>query len=438
MGHTIQARNWWIDEPLVMGSSNPTDQDLGQLRAEGFSVVFSFLDEKEQPPNYDKQRAIASGWKTCSCPVEEAGVASLDQLSEFIASVKALPRGTKVLMHCESGLGRTAFMAAAYWIANGLTATEAIDRVKQAASDDGWNTPQRESILQKYDQKTNAESDDKVLSQEANALQSTQKSTVRNKLWLWGHVAGAHNDGWGLPGRSRMPPTEAAIYLGIPNLIMVRYLGQPALPFDQYALRFRALNQVVWSVVGARGQTSEEEQAHVLDLAGRHPNLTGLMLDDFFGSEQPAQGNDEAALPADKLRELRSHLTVVGRRLRLWAVLYDHQLERPLAPYLEFLDLVSLWTWDSDKLKRLEANLERLEKVAPGCGRVLGCYMWDYGRKRPMPLDLMRHQCELGLDWLRQGRIEGLIFLASCVCDLELEAVEWTRSWIAQVGDRQL
>ena len=55
-----------------------------------------------------------------------------------------------------------------------------------------------------------------------------------------------------------------------------------------------------------------------------------------------------------------------------------------------------------------------------------------------MPLDLMRHQCELGLRWLRQGRIEGMIFLASCLCDLELEAVEWTRNWIAQVGQKQV
>jgi hypothetical protein len=286
--------------------------------------------------------------------------------------------------------------------------------------------------------KRSAESEDKMPSQEANALGSTERSTVRDKLWLWGHDAGAHNDGWGLPRPSRMTPTEAAFYLGIPNLIMVRYQARPPLPFDQYALPFRALKRVVWSVVGARGQTDEGERAHVLDLAARHPNITGLMLDDFFGSEQPGQCDDRAALPAEKLRELRDQLTGAGRRLRLWAVLYEHQLERPLAPYLELLDVVSFWAWDSAKLKGLEANLERLEEVAPRCGRVLGCYLWDYGRKKPMPLDLMRHQCEVGLDWLRRGRIEGMIVLASCLCDLELEAVEWTRGWIAQVGDEQL
>jgi hypothetical protein len=286
--------------------------------------------------------------------------------------------------------------------------------------------------------KRNAESEDNMPSQEANALPSTEKAIVRDKLWLWGHDAGAHNDGWGLPRPSRITPTEAAFYLGIPNLIMVRYLGRPPLPFDQYALPFRALQRVVWSVVGARGRADEREQEHVLDLAAHHPNITGLMLDDFFGSEEPAQAEDRAALPSDKLRELRGELTVSGRRLRLWAVLYGHQLDRQLAPYLELLDLVSFWTWDSEKLNGLEANLERLEKVAPRCGRVLGCYLWDYGRKQPMPLDLMRQQCEVGLRWLRQGRIEGIIFLASCLCDLELEAVEWTRGWIAQVGEKQL
>jgi hypothetical protein len=275
-------------------------------------------------------------------------------------------------------------------------------------------------------------------SQETTALGSSEPSTVKDKLWLWGHDAGAHNEGWGLPRPSRMTPTEAAFYLGIPNLIMVRYLGRPPLPFDQYALPFRTLKRVVWSVVGASGETDERERAHVLDLAARHPNISGIMLDDFFGSEQSSQGNDLAVLPPEKLRELRSQLIVGGRRLRLWAVLYEHQLDRPLASYLELLDLVSLWTWDAEKLQGLKGNLERLETVAPRCGRVLGCYLWDYGRKQPMPLDLIRHQCESGLHWLQQGRIDGMIFLASCLCDLELEAVEWTRNWIAQVGEKHV
>jgi hypothetical protein len=50
----------------------------------------------------------------------------------------------------------------------------------------------------------------------------------------------------------------------------------------------------------------------------------------------------------------------------------------------------------------------------------------------------MQKQCLLGLEWLRKGRIEGMIFLASCICDLNLEAVEWTRNWIREVGDGKI
>ena len=72
------------------------------------------------------------------------------------------------------------------------------------------------------------------------------------------------------------------------------------------------------------------------------------------------------------------------------------------------------------------------------CARMLGCYMWDYGKKRPLLVEAMARQCEIGLGWLLEGRIDGIIFLASCICDLELESVEWTRRWIAEVGDTEI
>jgi hypothetical protein len=122
--------------------------------------------------------------------------------------------------------------------------------------------------------------------------------------------------------------------------------------------------------------------------------------------------------------------------LDLWAVIYEHQLDPRLAPFLELIDLVSLWAWDATKVPGMKDVLGRLGSVAPTCRKVLGCYMWDYCKKRPMPLDVLQGQCETGLELLRQGRIEGIIFLASCICDLALEAVEWTRGWIAKVGDQ--
>lgn len=268
---------------------------------------------------------------------------------------------------------------------------------------------------------------------------ASRSSVVKDRLWLWGHDAGSHNESWGLPKPSRITPVEAAFYLGVPNVIMVRYLGRPALPFDQYAVPFRSLSQVVWSVVGASGQTDQKERKHVLGLAARQPNITGVIMDDFFaGAFGEGKKGELATLSLEQLRHLRGQLRVARRRLDLWAVLYEYQLGKPLGEYLELLDTVSFWTWDSGKLRDLPSNFEKVEAVAPKRGKVLGCYLWDYGKKKPMPPDLMQHQCKLGLEWLKAGRIEGMIFLASCICDLDLEAVEWTRRWIAKVGDTSI
>lgn len=225
--------------------------------------------------------------------------------------------------------------------------------------------------------------------------------------------------------------------MGIPNLIMVRYGQAPWPPDRQQVLPYRSLREVVWSVVGEGGTHHREATDRVLQLPQQLPNMTGVMMDDFF--RQKEGGRDSNALSLAELGALRGRLTVAGRQLQIWVVLYDHQLELPVREYLELCDTVTYWTWKAEDLQHLESNFARMESLVPQkCRKVLGCYMWDYGRLQPMPVAAMQRQCETGLRWLREGRIAGMIFLASCICDLELETVEWTRRWIAEVGDKEL
>jgi hypothetical protein len=262
--------------------------------------------------------------------------------------------------------------------------------------------------------------------------------TVRDRLWIWGHEAGSHDRGWNLPAPSRMTPLEGACYLGVPNLIMVRYEGRPAMPFDQYARALRPLARISWSVVGGGGETSAAEREHVLELAARFPNITGFFMDDFF--HPPTHPGDPGTLPLEQIRALRGdmRIRVPGRALQLGVTLYDYQLGMPVGPWLELCDLVSLWTWKAEALSNLETSFTRFEKLVPKANRLLGLYLWDYGNGRPMPLAAMERQCELGLRWLLERRIDGLIFLASCICDLGLDTVEWSRAWIARVGGQVL
>jgi hypothetical protein len=257
-------------------------------------------------------------------------------------------------------------------------------------------------------------------------------ATVRDRLWLWGHFEGSHNGVYNLPGHSRITPVEAAYYLSIPNVAFVRFDGRPEAPFDQYALPFRALREVVWSVVGADGDTSKSERDLVLSLVRRNANASGVILDDFFNG---ATSGQVGALSLDQLQGLRAQLRTGRRRTDLWVALYTHQPDSPAVRHaLRAFDVVTLWTWRASDLDRMASHLRRSQAMAPHARTILGCYMWDYGDKRPMPAKLMRHQCEQGLAWLRQGKIDGMIFLASCICDLNIAAVEWTRGWIARVG----
>ncbi len=260
--------------------------------------------------------------------------------------------------------------------------------------------------------------------------------TIRDALWLWGHQAGSYNKGgaFGLPGKSRMTPVEGAYCLGVPNLMFVRFDNQPEPPFRQHALPMRRLNRIVWSIVGDASSKANDQQPdlkEVIALGREFPNLSGAMMDDFFRG-------DHGRYTPDQISGFRRQLHAAKQPLDLYVVLYTHDLDKPVKAHLDAVDAITFWTWKARDLKDLESNFRRLEEIAPDTRKLLGVYMWDFGASAPMPLDAMEHQCRLGLDWLRTGRVEGLVFLTNCIMDLDLEAVEYARRLIDQVGDEPL
>jgi hypothetical protein len=266
---------------------------------------------------------------------------------------------------------------------------------------------------------------------------------LRDHLWLWCHPAGAHTrrpGQYGLPGTSTIAPANAALFLGAPNILMVRYDEEPQPPFTEHARRLAGFDRVVWSVEGGAGGDVDA----VLQLAPVLPNLRGVILDDYFarvtamarvGAQVTRHPGSEAdaTFSLDGLRGLRQRLVAGGRRLDLWVVLYAHELgqEAILRPHLEQCDVVTFWTWRTSELAQLEEHFARFEQMVGPRRKVLGVYLWDYDSKRPMPRDALERQGALGRRWLGEGRIEGLIFLASCLCDLGLESVAWAKDWIA-------
>ena len=86
---------------------------------------------------------------------------------------------------------------------------------------------------------------------EGRKIAKEKKETVRNRLWLWSHLAGSYNGQYSLEGKSTLSPEAAAEFLGIKNICMVRYAGKPVpSDFSNQMQSFKKLNAVVWSVVG--------------------------------------------------------------------------------------------------------------------------------------------------------------------------------------------
>ena len=124
----VGMSQWWIDEPIVLGSSNPTNAQLEKHYQDGFRSIISLLDENEQHPYYDTKKAEAMGFNRHSIPVKDFAAPTLNEFRQFL---KIMNRASgRVLIHCYGGYGRTGTMAAAYWIDKGLPAHKAITKVR--------------------------------------------------------------------------------------------------------------------------------------------------------------------------------------------------------------------------------------------------------------------------------------------------------------------
>lgn len=141
-----------------------------------------------------------------------------------------------------------------------------------------------------------------------------------------------------------------------------------------------------------------------------------------------------ASLTPDELKSVRKEAFINGKQLPIVCGIYENQISDRIMPHIEHVDKVVLWTWVADDLKDLKKNFEKLEKLVSPKPVLLGCYMYDYGGTRPISVEEMEFQCDLGLKWLKEKRIEGIVFLASNICDQNLEAVDWTKNWISKVG----
>lgn len=265
--------------------------------------------------------------------------------------------------------------------------------------------------------------------------------TVRDRFWIWGQDAGCHHDPrfhWNIPGENKLGPWEGAQALGgIPNCCRVVFDGRPEPPFDAETAVLAPFRQLVWSIIGDssshRNDDGGSDLDEVLRMAAKYPNVIGGVMDDFFRPR-----THDARMTPTELRQTAERLHAAPRPLSLWLVYYAALFEQDYAAWLDSADVITFWNWNSRELANAAANLDRIIALTPGKRHFAGCYLYNFGDCRPLTAAEMNGQLAVYYDYLRSGRIEGVIVCANTVADVPLEAVDCFRAWFRQHADEPL
>ncbi|MFM8274635.1 MAG: dual specificity protein phosphatase 23 [Gemmata sp.] len=116
----------WVDQPRLAALAHPRSaEDLRWLRRNGIDVLVS-LTEDPLPRTWVND----AGLLAVSVPVPDMAAPSDRQLDHIVATIRrANESGMGVAVHCAAGLGRTGTALAAYLVAGGLPARDALRKV---------------------------------------------------------------------------------------------------------------------------------------------------------------------------------------------------------------------------------------------------------------------------------------------------------------------
>ena len=118
----------WIKRPLFAALSRPSSaEDLAWLRAHGIQVLLSL---SEEPPRRDWIND--AGLMVFHVPIVDMEAPTQDQLERCLSAIeRAHAQKLGVAVHCTAGLGRTGTVLAAWFVTQGLSAQNAIARVRR-------------------------------------------------------------------------------------------------------------------------------------------------------------------------------------------------------------------------------------------------------------------------------------------------------------------
>lgn len=118
----------WIEKPLLAALAQPDDRaQFEWLRRQGIELLLTLT---EDPPRRDWVND--AGLMLVHVPVVDMEAPAQDQLDRCVSTIqRAHDSNLGVAVHCTAGLGRTGTVLACYFVTKGMTAKNAIARVRR-------------------------------------------------------------------------------------------------------------------------------------------------------------------------------------------------------------------------------------------------------------------------------------------------------------------
>jgi atypical dual specificity phosphatase len=118
----------WVEKPLLAALARPTSpEEFAWLREQGIEVLLSLTEDRPR-----RDWADEAGLLVFHEPLEDMEAPTQDQLDRAVsAMLRAMSLNKGVAVHCGAGLGRTGVVLAAYFVAKGATAQNAVARIRR-------------------------------------------------------------------------------------------------------------------------------------------------------------------------------------------------------------------------------------------------------------------------------------------------------------------
>ena len=166
-----------------------------------------------------------------------------------------------------------------------------------------------------------------------------------------------------------------------------------------------------------------EEAELVSKMSLEYPNIYGAIIDDFDVTIKE--------FSPERMEKIYKNLKKHNPRLKLHVVAYTFNDHKSYAPYLPFIDVLTLWVWRKSELQTIDKDLETCRKDFPGKPILTGLFIHDYGESdQATPIDLLKFQLDHIKSYIERDLIEGFIILGDREVRKHPEQAEFVRSYV--------